>query len=180
MSNNCWLKHLKCEDFMLFCVIHDKNWLYLGFVLLVRENKIFGHFLHKTIDYENNSESQPLTLHIIDILNKEGFSRCTKQPWDQAKNTVFRRINHEMCVCVCVFSVPANFPSSMAAAVRGGRPIVQTNKGCRGHLHFHKSFARGVFGEVACTQVCLVWIYTKAFSIKSHHSQSIITGDRLD
>lgn len=63
----------------------------------------------------------------------------------------------------------------MAAAVRGGRPIVQTNKGRRGHLHFHKSFARGV-GE----EVCLVWIYTKAFSIKSHHSQSIIKGDRLD
>lgn len=67
----------------------------------------------------------------------------------------------------------------MAAAVRGGRPIVQTNKGRRGHLHFHKSFARGV-GEVADTQVCLVWIYTKAFSMKSHRSQSIIQGDRLD
>lgn len=79
----------------------------------------------------------------------------------------------------CVFSVPANFPSSMAAAVGGGRPIVRTNKGRRGHLHFHKSFARGVV-EVAGTQVCLVWIYTKACSIKSHHSQSIIKGDRLD
>lgn len=75
----------------------------------------------------------------------------------------------------CVFSVPANFPSSAAAAVRGGRPIVRANKGRRGHLHFHKSFARGV-GEASSTPVCLVWIYAKAFSIKSHHSQSIIKG----
>lgn len=78
-----------------------------------------------------------------------------------------------------MFSVPANFLSSMAAAVRGGRPIVQTNKGRRGHLHFHKSFARGA-EEEAGTLLCLVWIYTKAFSIKSHRSQSIIKGDRLD
>lgn len=79
----------------------------------------------------------------------------------------------------CVSSVLANFPSSMAAAVRGGKPIVQTNKGHRGHMHFHKSFARGV-GEASSTLVCLVWIYTKAFSIKSHRSESIIKGDRLD
>lgn len=85
----------------------------------------------------------------------------------------------DLLITRCVFSVPANFPSSMAAAVRGGRPFVQTNKGRRGHLHFHKSFARGA-GEEAGTPVCLVWIYTKAFSIKSHHSQSIIKGDRLD
>lgn len=85
----------------------------------------------------------------------------------------------DLLITRCVFSVPANFPSSVAAAVTGGRPIVQTNKGRRGHLHFHKSFARG-FGEATGTPVCLVWIYTKAFSIKSHHSQSIIKGDGLD
>lgn len=67
----------------------------------------------------------------------------------------------------------------MVAAGRGGGPIVQTNKGRGGHLHFHKSFARGV-GEVAGTHVCLVGICTKACSIKSHRSQSIIRGDRLD
>lgn len=55
-----------------------------------------------------------------------------------------------------------NFPSSVAAAVRGGRPIVRTNKGHRGHLHFHKSFARGA-GEATSTSVCLVWIYIKLF-----------------
>lgn len=34
-----------------------------------------------------------------------------------------------------------NLPSSAAAAVRR-RSIVGTNKGHRGHLHFHKGFAR--------------------------------------
>lgn len=61
----------------------------------------------------------------------------------------------------CVY-VLANFPSSVAAAVRGGRPIVQTNKGRRGHLHFHKSFARGA-AELTGTSLCLVWIYIKLF-----------------
>lgn len=65
----------------------------------------------------------------------------------------------------------------MAAAVRGGKPIVQTNKGHRGHMHFHKSLGGG---EASSTLDCLVWIYTKAFSIKSHRSESIIKGDRLD
>lgn len=78
-----------------------------------------------------------------------------------------------------MFCVAANFLSSMAAAVGGGRPIVQANKGRRGHLHFHKSFARGA-EEDADTLVCLVWIYTKAFSMKSHHSHSIMEEDGLD
>lgn len=78
-----------------------------------------------------------------------------------------------------MFCVVANFLSGMAAAVREGRPIVQANKGHRGHLHFHKSFARGA-EEDADTLVCLVWIYTKAFPMKSHHSCSIMREDRLD
>lgn len=46
----------------------------------------------------------------------------------------------DLFITRCVFCVTANFPSSVAAAVRAGRPIVQANKGHGGHLHFHKSF----------------------------------------
>lgn len=67
----------------------------------------------------------------------------------------------------------------MAAAVRRGWSFVQANKGRIGHLHFHKSFARGA-GEDADTLICLVQIYANAFPMKSRHCRSIMKEDRLD
>lgn len=79
-------------------------------------------------------------LHEIDILNYEGifFFSPGGPSWHEVESNP-RSLAELIVSCV---SVPANFPSSTAAAVRAGLPIVQTNKGRRGHSHFHKSFSQ--------------------------------------
>lgn len=75
----------------------------------------------------------------------------------------------------CVY-VLANVHSSVAAAVRGGRPIVQTNKGRRRSLAFSQGLCHRGWGDNRHVGLFGMDLH-KAFSI---NSQSIIEWGRLD
>lgn len=86
----------------------------------------------------------------------------------------------DLLITSCVFSVPPNFLSSMAAAVRGGRPIVRTNKGRQRSLAFSQELCQRGRGRSRHASLFGMDLHRSFFSIQSHRSQSIIERDRLD